>query len=64
MYERRLEIIENKLKKQGVRDVKFFFGDIGEKPFSHIVKDVCIFLEHILEGKTKPLVLNDKNIIK
>ena len=51
----RLKGLEQKLKDRGVKDVKFFWGPLDEKPLSQIAEDVCEVLEAVLSGNTKPL---------
>ncbi len=51
----RLDRVQAELKKRGFKDVKFFFGPIGNKPLSEVANEAANFLEAILNGRTRPL---------
>lgn len=43
------------LEKRGVRDVKFMFGVVSEKPLSQLASDVAEALEAVNGGNYKSL---------
>ena len=49
--EDRLGKCQDALRKQGLKDVKFFFGSLSEKPPSRVASDVAEVLEAVLAGK-------------
>lgn len=51
----RLRRIEGQLLALGVKDVKFAWGHLDEKPLSSVINDVATVLEGYLAGKVIPL---------
>ena len=49
--EERLEKLQAALTKRGVKDAKFFFGVVSEKPPSQLASDVAAALEAVTAGK-------------
>ena len=53
--EQRLRGCTDALVDQGVKDVKFYFASLSEKPLSVLAQDTVEVLDAILESKYKAL---------
>lgn len=53
----RLEHCQAALEKRGVRDVKFFFGALSEKPLTQLGSDVADALDAVNQGNFVDLPL-------
>ncbi|MCA3268421.1 MAG: hypothetical protein ING19_20440 [Azospirillum sp.] len=51
----RLNRCRSLLEKRGVKDVKIVFGDLSEKPLSHVASDLAEALEAVAAGRFREL---------
>ncbi len=51
--EERLGNCQAALQERGVKDVKFFFGSLSEKPLTKLAAEAADALEAVLAGKAK-----------
>ena len=45
----------DQLSQRGVKDVKFCFASLSERPLSHVAKDVVEVMDAVLAKKFKPM---------